>query len=69
MAFDLWGPDEVRRQYWGTWWPSRLWCQWVRPRLMPGRQAEIEAAWEYAEFLWRQDVFNAVLEAGKKVRE
>ena len=48
----------------GSSWLSRLWCQHIRPRIMPARQARYEKRYKESRAVFLQQHMNAVLELG-----
>lgn len=56
-----------RDRLYGSRWLSRIWCQWIRPRLMPTRQRRYLAAYQISETAHRVAFMAAVLEQGEKM--
>jgi len=54
-------------QLYGTNGIARIWCVYIRPWLMPKRQAEIEQAFEIAGNYVRHELLAATLEKGQEL--
>ena len=57
----------LRRQYYGTHWLSRLWCQCARKHLAPGTHRLIERAFDLSLALLQRQLLEAVLAKGEEL--